>query len=100
MRKLILAAMLVAPLSLSGFPGEAAAAKVTLDFSVGINLSGGKRISCPQGRRSIERRGFHDVRMIDCHGKLYVYRAWRHRDYFEIVLRSRDGRVADYRRLR
>lgn len=78
----------------------APALAVTVDIHVGSNLNFGRAITCRQGQRLIENRGFRNVRRIDCRGRTYVYHARRGGRHFEIALSSRTGRVVDVRRLR
>ena len=90
-------ALLIAP---AGAPNPAHAVTVDINIGIGTNLSSGRRISCSRGEQLLRNRGFRDVRRIDCRGRHYVYRAWRRGNRYEIALRSRDGRVVDYRRIR
>src|SRR5262245_16654050 len=73
---------------------------VNIGFGIGTNLNRGRRLTCRQGERILRNRGFRDIRRIDCRGRYFVYRGWRRDRRYEVALRSRDGRVADVRRLR
>ena len=81
-------------------PANAVTINVNVGFGVGSNLNHGRRISCRDGERILRNRGFRDVRRIDCRGRNFVYRGWRHSSRWEVALDSRNGRVMDIRRLR
>jgi hypothetical protein len=72
---------------------------LSIDISIGTNLSGGRSISCAEGARRVRNRGFRDVRSVDCRGRYFVYRGWRDGRQFEIAVRRSNGRVADVRRV-
>jgi hypothetical protein len=95
-------AALVAALSLPPLVGSPtpATAQVNININIGSSLNFGRRISCADGARIIRNRGFRDVRTVDCRGRYFVYRASRGGSRFEIALSARDGRVADFRRIR
>lgn len=80
------------------FPAQASS--VTININVGTSISSGRGITCREGERLLRNRGFRDVRRIDCRGRYFVYRGWRSGNRFEVVLRSRDGRVVSRRRIR
>lgn len=77
----------------------ASASSVTININVGSSISNGRGITCRDGERLLRNRGFRDVRRIDCRGRNFVYRGWRSGSRFEVVLRSRDGRVVSRRRI-
>ena len=81
-------------------PANAVTIDVNIGFGIGSNLNRGRRITCSQGERILRNRGFRDVRRIDCRGRHFVYRGWRHGRRYEVALRASDGRVVDVRRLR
>ena len=72
---------------------------VTVNINIGSSINNGRSITCAQGERLLRKRGFRDVRRIDCRGRYFVYRAWRGNSRFEITIRSRDGRVVNMRRI-
>ena len=76
-------------------PAEA----VSINISIGSNLSGGRAISCAEGARRVRSRGFRDVRRIDCSGRVFVYRGWRGGRQYEIAVRRSNGRVVDVHRI-
>ena len=76
------------------------AGAVTINISIGSSISNGRGITCSQGERRLRNRGWRDVRRIDCRGSRFVYRGWRGGNRYEVVLRSRDGRVTSVRRIR
>ncbi|PST64265.1 hypothetical protein C9E91_01850 [Rhizobium sp. SEMIA4064] len=76
-----------------------ASAQTHVSISVGTNLNRGRGISCSQGERLLRNRGFRDIRRIDCRGRIFVYRAWRGGNRFEVSVRQRDGRVVDMHRI-
>lgn len=100
MRMRIIVSLAVALLFLSS-PNTlpASASSVTININVGSSISNGRGISCRDGERLLRNRGFRDVRRIDCRGRYFVYRGWRSGSRFEVVLRSRDGRVVSRRRI-
>lgn len=86
-----LGAPIVAPV-----PAQALEVSIT----VGSSLNHGRAISCSQGQRLLQNRGFRDVRRIDCRGRFFIYHARRGNARFEVALSSRTGRVTDLRRIR
>jgi hypothetical protein len=91
---LLLAAFLGSPVALPT-PADA----VSIDISIGTNLSGGRSISCAEGARRVRSRGFRDVRAIDCRGRYFLYRGRRGDRRYEIGVRRSNGRVVDVRRV-
>lgn len=91
LRRLILALVL----SIAGPAAvpAVAQAQVTININVGSNINHGRRISCQEGRRQLERRGFRNVRAHDCRGSVFVYSGRRDGANWWIHVRSRDGRV-------
>lgn len=77
----------------------ATARSVTVNINVGSSISNGRGISCWEGERLLRNRGFRDIRRVDCRGRYFVYRGWRSGRRYEVVLRSRDGRVVSRRRI-
>ena len=71
-----------------------------INFRGNFSISNGRGITCAQGERRLRNRGWRDVRRIDCRGSHFVYRGWRGGNRYEVVLRSRDGRVVSVRRIR
>ena len=55
-------------------------------------------ITCGQGRRIVERRGFRNVRARSCQGRIFVYSGRRRGDIHRIEVRRRDGRIISIRR--
>lgn len=92
---LALAIGLVMPLAIPT-PAQA----VTVNITIGSNLNNGRAITCNQGRRLLQNRGFRDVRRVDCRGRLFVYHGRRGGSRFEVGLSSRTGRVVEMRRIR
>lgn len=90
-----LALSLAAPVAM---PTQAQA--VTININIGSSLNNGRAISCAEGERILRRRGFRDVRRVDCRGRFFVYRAWRDGRRFEIAVSRHNGRVVDMRRIR
>ena len=77
-----------------------AQAQVSIDIRVGNSLYGGRWISCADGRRRLERRGFRDVRARDCRGRIYSYTGRRDGSRWWIDVRARDGRIMRLERWR
>ena len=69
----------------------------------GIGKGGGfgrRGITCGQGRRIVERRGFRDVRRRSCEGRTFVFNGRRRGNDYRIEVRRRDGRIVDIERRR
>ena len=73
---------------------------VTINITIGSNLNNGRAITCRDGERILRRRGFRDIRRVDCRGRFFVYRARRDGRRYEIAVSAHNGRVVDLRRLR
>jgi hypothetical protein len=72
-----------------------AQARVNVDVNINVGRRG---ITCAQGRRIVERRGFRNVRERSCSGNTFRYSGRRARDEFRIDVRRRDGRVVSISR--
>jgi len=81
-------------------PANAVTIDVNIGFGIGSNLNRGRRMSCWEGERILRNRGFRDVRRRNCSGRFFVYHGSRRGNRYEVALDSRNGRVADVRRLR
>jgi hypothetical protein len=68
-------------------------AQVNIDIRVGSNLNHGRRISCLDGQRMLERRGFRSVRALDCRGRFFNYTGRRQGHWWWIDVRASDGRI-------
>jgi hypothetical protein len=78
-----------------------AEARVNVNVNVGKGGSfGGRGITCGQGRRIVERRGFRNVRPRSCEGRTFVYAGRRRGDDFRIEVRRRDGQITSIERRR
>ena len=76
-------------------------AEVTaLNMPIGSSLNSGRAITCSQGQRLLQSRGFRDVRRTSCRGPFFKYHARRGGSRFEVTLNSRTARVVDIRRVR
>jgi hypothetical protein len=100
MRKNMLAALGLAISLLAPVAVPAPAHAVSVNITIGTSLNHGRSISCSQGQRLLQNRGFRDVRRIDCRGRIFIYHARRGGNRFEVALNSRNGRVVDVRRIR
>lgn len=78
----------------------AAQVTVTVEIGRGTYLGDRRRITCAEGEALLRRRGFRDIRRLDCRLRYFVYRASRGRNRYEIAIRARDGQVVDFRWLR
>lgn len=92
---------------------QAALAKKNVDVDINIGVPGPGyynpgypvypgsvgRISCWQGVKRVQYRGFYNVKPLDCGGKFYSYRARRGPDVFRITVNSFSGRVVGVRPL-
>jgi len=94
----VAAIMLLAPLAAA--TGANARVSINITFPSGSNLNSSRSVSCSQGARIIQDRGFYNVVQRDCSGRYFVYRASRRGWRYEITVRASDGRVVDYFRLR
>jgi len=56
------------------------------------------RLSCAEGRRIVDRRGYNNVRAIDCWPRYYHYRATRAGIWYIVRFDSRTGRIVRVRR--
>lgn len=81
-------------------PVSAQPVSVDININVGSSLNFGRGITCNEGAWILRNRGFRDVRAVDCRGRHFVYRGSRSGWRFEVAIRSRDGRVVDFRRIR
>jgi hypothetical protein len=50
-------------------------------------------ISCKGGWRIVDKRGFHDVAPIECHGRTFTYSAWWRDEVFRVYVDSASGRI-------
>jgi hypothetical protein len=50
-------------------------------------------ISCKGGWRIVDKRGFHDVAPIECHGRTFTYSAWWRDEVFKVYVDSMSGRI-------
>lgn len=79
-----------------------ASAGVDIDVFIGVPIGptyyyeGRPRrfISCEQGRRAVDRRGFNRVRPVDCRPRYYSYNAWRRGLPYRVTIDARTGRTA------
>lgn len=55
------------------------------------------RITCAEGRRIVDHRGFNRVRATDCSPRYYHYTARRHGKLYRIKFDSRSGRMSFWR---
>jgi len=102
MRHRVLASVLVALGLLAGpvWAPTPASSQVHVDIRIGTSISGGRRISCWEGQRSLERRRFRNVRAHNCSGRVFVYSGRRDSRDWWIDLSSRDGRIVRMQRRR
>lgn len=56
------------------------------------------RLSCHEGRRIVDHRGFNSVRATDCKPRYYHYKAKRHGRWYTVRLDSVTGRMTFWRR--
>jgi hypothetical protein len=64
----------------------------------GVVVAPGK-ISCYQGVKRVQWRGFYNVKPMDCNGRSYSYRGRRGPDVFRISVNAYTGRVTSIRPL-
>lgn len=100
LRRFVLVSLFVTLLGMPPVLLPSTAEAVTINLNVGSNISSGRSISCVEGRRQLRRRGFRDVRTIDCRGRFFVYHAWRGARRYEIAINRQNGRVLDVRQIR
>ncbi|MBN9254131.1 MULTISPECIES: hypothetical protein [unclassified Mesorhizobium] len=101
MRKYVLACLFSLTMGMSlPLTAVTPAEALTVNINVGSSLNHGRAITCAQGQRLLQNRGFRDVRRVDCRGRFYVYHARRGGGRFEITINARTGRVSDFRRIR
>ena len=97
-RPLSIAAVLIFAAVAAPMPAQSRVS-VNVNIGNGTSLDSGRRISCAEGARLIRNRGFRDVTRTDCRGRNFTYEASRRGRRYQVVVRARDGRVVDYRRL-
>jgi len=73
---------------------------ITINIQIGTSINSGRGISCSEGERLLRNRGFRDIRRVDCRGRYFIYRGTRSGWRYEVAIRSSNGRVVDFRRLR
>lgn len=96
-----LGAALVAGIVAFGGPAPAEAAKVRIwigvpgiDFWVGPGYYKGHyrdRLSCNEGKRIVDHRGFNSVKATDCVPRYYHYKAKRKGKWYKVRLDARTG---------
>ncbi|TPM93798.1 hypothetical protein FJ977_26730 [Mesorhizobium sp. B2-1-3A] len=92
---LAVAISLTVPTAVPSFAEVAA-----FNMPVGSSLNNGRAITCGQGQRLLQNRGFRDVRRVSCRGPFFKYHTRRAGGRFEVTLNSRTARVVDIRRVR
>lgn len=95
----VLTAFLCLPATEIVMPTVANAISIHIDFGSGGGISSGHPVSCREGERLLRREGFRDIRRIDCRGQNFIYHGSRRNGRYEIAVRSRNGRIVDYRRI-
>ena len=98
-RLVVIAAILITLAPVAAPVPAYAVVSININIGNGTSLDSGRRISCAEGARLIRNRGFSNVTQRDCRGRYFTYRADRRGRRYEISVRARDGRVADYRRV-
>ncbi len=74
-------------------------------FGIHINpgyarpVYGDDRISCRTGQRIVDRSGFSGVRVIECRGDTYTYRAKRGSKHYRVSVDAYDGVIVGRSRL-
>jgi hypothetical protein len=96
--KKILLVIAVISAGMIAIPDFVATSQARVNVDISINGGGRGRISCAQGRRIVERRGFRNVRTRSCSGNTFRYSGRRGRDEFRIDVSRRDGRIVGIRR--
>jgi hypothetical protein len=96
--KKILLVIAVISAGMIAIPDFVATSQARVNVDISINAGGRGRISCAQGRRIVERRGFRNVRTRSCSGNTFRYSGRRGRDEFRIDVRRRDGRIVGIQR--
>lgn len=83
-------------------PAPVQAATINPNIGIGLStgLNSGRAINCWGGARILRNRGFWDVRRADCRGRIFVYRARRGGNRYEISVNAQNGRVVSTRRMR
>jgi hypothetical protein len=94
MIRLILALAMVSAWLLAT-PVGVSSARAQVNININIGKGG---ITCSQGRRIVERRGFRNVRARTCQGRTFVYSGRRSGINNRIDVRRRDGRITSIRR--
>ena len=116
--KSILGAAAVAASVLLLQPQAAEAGKKDVDVDINVGIGGGYygpgypvypgypgygvapgKLSCWQGAKRVQYRGFRNVKPMDCSGRSYSYRGRRGGDVFRISVNAYTGRVTSIRPL-
>jgi hypothetical protein len=84
-------------LGLMMMPVATVPAQAGVDIDINIGGGGKHRISCRQGERIVENRGFRRVRPRNCSGRNYSYFGRRHGNGYIIVVDARRARIIDVR---
>jgi hypothetical protein len=108
LQKAFYAAALAAPLALATIPASADS-DVNVRFGVGIGTPyygysayryddnfypyQRRRLSCFQARELVRDRGFRRVRVIECNGRVYTFRAIRRGHVVQVQVNSRTGAI-------
>jgi hypothetical protein len=90
---MVLAWLMSTPMGVS-----TAQAQVNVNVNIGKGGIGRSGITCGQGRRIVERRGFRNVRVRSCQGRIFTYSGRRRGNDFRIEVRRRDGQIVSVRR--
>ena len=96
-------AFAIAAASLSFISTQEANADVDVDVFVGAPLgfwpgwAPGRWITCGQGARLVDRRGFSRVRILECNRPIFRYQARRDGDWWIVRVDGRRGRIVSAR---
>jgi hypothetical protein len=91
----VLLAVAVVSAGLMSVPLGVSTSQAQVNVNINIGRGG---ITCAQGRRIVERRGFRNVRSRSCQGRIFVYSGRRAGSDHRIQVRRRDGRIISIRR--
>jgi hypothetical protein len=105
MRKFLVSAFAAAALTASAFT-MSEPARADVDVDVFITPGPGFFYVPPRGYRScrvvaqeLYRRGYHNIRVVDCRGRVYAYRARRDGRSYVVRISSRSGNIVDRQRV-
>ncbi|HLF21911.1 MAG TPA: hypothetical protein VI582_05370 [Aestuariivirga sp.] len=105
MRKLLVSAFAVAVMAASAFT-MTAPAKAGVDIDIFITPGPGYLYAPPRGYRACRAvahdlywRGYRNIRVVDCRGRIYAYKARKHGRWYLVQINARTGVIVNRQRI-